>query len=201
VTDQNPYDVLGVDKTASRDDVRKAYKRKARKFHPDRPGGDQDKMRALNVAYAVLENPERRRRFDTDGRVDPPQSIDELARSKILAVLMPALEGDESNNPLDVTLCDLRNDINGMHAARRKFKNTIARLERRLKRLKGPPGNFIAFAIGAQINAAREVLSKIDRDEEIWKRAIEILKDYEYEQKVDSTTGLGLSGFLTGRGM
>ena len=48
------YKVLGLDRKASSDDVRDAYKKGARKYHPDRKGGDESKFRIINEAYEVL---------------------------------------------------------------------------------------------------------------------------------------------------
>ncbi|MBX3188158.1 MAG: molecular chaperone DnaJ [Labilithrix sp.] len=64
------YDVLGVDRGAAADDVRKAYKREALKHHPDRNPGDaaaEAKFKAVNEAYQVLSDDEKRRVYDQFG--------------------------------------------------------------------------------------------------------------------------------------
>jgi len=58
------YDVLGVAPSADAATVRQAYVALAREHHPDRPGGDSARMRALNDAWAVLGDPLRRARYD-----------------------------------------------------------------------------------------------------------------------------------------
>jgi curved DNA-binding protein len=64
------YQVLGVDKTASKDDLKKAYRKLALKYHPDRTKGDktaEEKFKQANEAYAVLSDPEKRQQYDTYG--------------------------------------------------------------------------------------------------------------------------------------
>lgn len=75
------YEVLGVAPGADAAEVRRAYLRLARAHHPDRSGGDVDRMQAVNAAWAVLGDPVRRRQYDLDlglGRAapDPPPSPD-----------------------------------------------------------------------------------------------------------------------------
>jgi len=63
----NYYDVLGVSKTASADDIRKAFRRLSRKHHPD-TGGTEEKFKELNEAYQVLSDPEKRKQYDQFGQ-------------------------------------------------------------------------------------------------------------------------------------
>ena len=67
------YDVLGVAPDAATSEVRRAYVLLARRYHPDRTGGDPDAMRAINDAWAILRDPTRRASYDLSlGRERPP---------------------------------------------------------------------------------------------------------------------------------
>lgn len=60
----SPYEILGVEPSATDADIRAAYRGKAREAHPDRDGGSTTVMSAVNAAYRLLRDPELRKRFD-----------------------------------------------------------------------------------------------------------------------------------------
>ena len=64
------YEVLGVEKNATADDIKKAYRKKAIQYHPDRNPGDkeaEEKFKEAAEAYDVLSNPDKRARYDQFG--------------------------------------------------------------------------------------------------------------------------------------
>ncbi len=64
------YSVLGVEKNASKDEIKKAFHKLARKFHPDnKSAGDEQKFKEINEAYQVLSNEKRRGEYDSYGHV------------------------------------------------------------------------------------------------------------------------------------
>ena len=60
------YDVLGISRGASEQEIRKAYKTKSMKHHPDR-GGDEDEFKKVNEAYSTLKDPQKRAQYDNYG--------------------------------------------------------------------------------------------------------------------------------------
>jgi len=64
------YEVLGVDKNASAEDIKKAYRKKAIQYHPDKNPGDkeaEEKFKEAAEAYDVLSDPQKRQRYDQFG--------------------------------------------------------------------------------------------------------------------------------------
>jgi molecular chaperone DnaJ len=61
------YDILGVAKNASDDDIKRAFRKLAHEHHPDKPGGNVEKFKEINAAYQALGDAEKRRRYDQFG--------------------------------------------------------------------------------------------------------------------------------------
>lgn len=64
---KNYYDILGVDKKASKDEVKKAFRKLAQKYHPDK-GGDEARFKEITEAYSVLADEKKRREYDNYGQ-------------------------------------------------------------------------------------------------------------------------------------
>ena len=61
------YQTLGIPRTASPDDIKKAYRKMAHQYHPDKQGGDEAKFKEVNEAYQVLSDPKKRESYDNFG--------------------------------------------------------------------------------------------------------------------------------------
>lgn len=101
------YDILGVARDVSDEDLKKAYRRLVRQYHPDRNPGDkaaEERIREINAAYEVVGDPEKRRaydrlRFGDDIRPDTPdpgvileqmeQKLFDEGRKEVFTILIP----------------------------------------------------------------------------------------------------------------
>lgn len=67
MTKRDYYEVLGVGKDASADEIKKAFRKAAVQHHPDKEGGDETKFKEINEAYEVLKDQQKRQRYDQFG--------------------------------------------------------------------------------------------------------------------------------------
>src|SRR5918996_2333396 len=85
MAERNYYDILGVGRSASTEEIRNAYRKLARKYHPDiNPGNKEaeNKFKEISVAYDALSDPEKRKLYDEFGEVGLSPGFDaEKARS------------------------------------------------------------------------------------------------------------------------
>jgi len=72
------YNILGVSKNATQDDIKKAYRKLAVKYHPDKNSGSkvaEDKFKDIGEAYEVLKDPEKRKQYDQFGHEADGRSV------------------------------------------------------------------------------------------------------------------------------
>jgi len=70
VASNDYYNILGVSKSASQDEIKRAFRKKAHELHPDK-GGDAEEFKKINEAYQALSDPEKRQQYDTFGSAGP----------------------------------------------------------------------------------------------------------------------------------
>lgn len=81
-TTRNYYEILEVSQSATQDEIKKAYRRLALKYHPDK-GGSEAKFKEIANAYEVLSDPSRRAEYDKTGSAPPKTSRGGIEAGKV----------------------------------------------------------------------------------------------------------------------
>ena len=121
------YSDLGLEPTASKKDIEKAYRNKAMKEHPDQ-GGDPDKFKQITVAYKILKDDESRERYDSTGRTDKP-----ISKRDIIFRQLVIEEFTRSDRPINSIIKKLRTDQREIEQQRDKLKTAKKQISIRLE--------------------------------------------------------------------
>jgi curved DNA-binding protein CbpA len=178
------YDTLGVDKDASPDAIKRAYRKRAMKHHPDR-GGDAATFARLQEAHDVLMDPARRLQYDRSGDTRQhdtrQQMLAELAQM-FLALVMQCPDLDRTNLVMHV-----RSHIEaaqlGIRQGIAQAQNEIRRMQRAAQRLKfsGDGENIIASMLQATIRDKEQLAANLETSLKRGDALKELLVDYAYE--------------------
>ncbi len=120
------YKILGVSRDASEEEIKKAYRRLAHKYHPDK-GGDEKKFKEINEAYQVLSDKEKRSQYDKFGRVFEGGNFDYGFEKK--AGQYYHFNWDDFKGAFDFGLGDLEDIVEEFFGARTKPKKDLRRGE------------------------------------------------------------------------
>lgn len=93
---ENLYSILGVNKDATQEELKKAYRDKSKELHPDKPGGDKEKMQNIAKAYEILSNPDKRKLYDITGETDK-DPIDMQVNDEVVNIFMLAISDPNSD--------------------------------------------------------------------------------------------------------
>ncbi|MGH6734768.1 MAG: DnaJ domain-containing protein [Methyloceanibacter sp.] len=195
------YQILGVKPAAPRKDIHKAYRRKAKSAHPD-TGGSVEAFNELVVAYAVLSDPKRRRRYDETGEIDPPRpdNFDGGAIEIIAEKLGLVIHAEHDLSSMDVgALIEqaIRDDIadrKGSVVHQKRAAERLGRLRGRARRKANGEDNLVARVLDWHGLAIQNRIKKHEESVLFLERALEILQDYSFTDdlavaQADEVTG------------
>jgi curved DNA-binding protein CbpA len=143
---QDLYESLGIIPDATDDEIKQAYRKNAMKKHPDR-GGSKEEFHALQVAYDVLTDPEKRQRYDETGKAGPDTEED-VMMNQLGALLLQLVD------TMDVELQDIAGAMKRIIAEKivaqdkavAGMRHKILLREKAIQRLSRKSGGENAFA-------------------------------------------------------
>ncbi len=130
----NHYETLGVDKNASAKEIKKAYLGKANRTHPDKAGGSTEGHQALAVAYSVLRDAEKRKRYDRGE--NPTQGIQsERWEFFLISVFDTLLTQDFEGNMIQEARCRVLQAETQIKSAMKKCQQKLSALRKKRGRI------------------------------------------------------------------
>jgi len=177
------YDTLSVDENATADEIKKAYKEKAKEHHPDKEGGNKDKMVEVSRAYNVLGNERRRARYDETGMEDEV-GFDVKFGSLVQEIFMKMIDREEDVDGTDF-IEGFLGVLDGIIVENRKqlalARRRVVKLERVMGRLgvKEGPDRIGMVVRNNLVNSKNEV-KLVEEQIEFFLKAQEVIGHHEY---------------------
>ena len=180
---KDPYTVLGVDKKASTEQIKKAYYSKSKKAHPDKGGSPED-QKDLNEAAVILLDPVKRNQYDTTGSVE---DFAGKGRQFAANIIERAIEDDPANvesyfkKVLENERSEVQKKQAAVRAKQKKFQKFLDRIEKK------PPNDFVSPTIKAQIEQLETMIKEGDLFLKSLDEAESILKEYSFTNRESMT--------------
>jgi len=181
VTD--PYEALGVGRDATPEEIKRAYRRKAKATHPDK-GGAEGAFPVVQRAYAILASPSRKSRYDRTGQdpgdVDDPKlrALGELAQ--VFLSVVESYDPDRFDlvagvrDQLHQTALKIESEI-------RRIRQKIRRYQRARRNLRTTKADYLGNMLDAQIAKFEEAIILGGEEMEKVQLMISLTEDYQWE--------------------
>jgi curved DNA-binding protein CbpA len=201
----DPYKILGVDRTASTEEVRRAYRERAKATHPDVPGGSKEEFRKVQRALTTLADPKKREHYDNTGTDDDgvPDNSDVGAINILVGFFEAAVTEFSNVQGADILQVNLiaaaREWLNESNKALLKQKQQLEskarkleKVEKRLRRKQSGQASMLNRALRAHIDGLRRNEQAKDRQAAANNAALKLLDEYVFDaDQMYSTFGFG----------
>ena len=189
MSEHSLYDTLGVGKDADPEEVKRAYRRRAKQTHPD-AGGKTEEFQAVAAAYQVLADPARRRQYDETGAagevVDEEAQVLNLVGNLVFQIIEAV---DVAHvDVIDLARQEVKKAIKDTQAQRQQHQKAIAKRERAAKRLlrRKAGANRLGMMLEHEIAKMKAGLAQAAKAIEIRERMLKMLDDYDYKVDVEA---------------
>jgi len=178
------YETIGVHETATAEEIKKAYRERSKKLHPDANDGDDKGFAKLAKAYEVLSNPERRKKYDDTG-IDTENNEVEQVNSIIAWLTLAFLEHAPSvktESLTDFIKKQVKEQLNNAKSAITKSEKEIERAENAKNRVvrKELGHNLILSVFENKISEARTAIIRHNEAVLLFDKVLEEIESYSY---------------------
>ena len=179
----NHYKTLGVSEHASADEIKRAYRSKARETHPDK-GGNSAEFATVAEAYEVLTDPERKLLYDATG-ADEQKPVESEARQLLAQLFAKHVLATKPGKVLKAIQADLDGFARVFKQQTVEFKSQLEKLEaRRLNISTTDTVNFAQIVIDNEIKNLKLALIEIDHKVEVRSLLLKMLETYTEETEI-----------------
>ena len=181
------YDILGINKHSSREEIIKAYYKKAKFCHPDN-GGSKEDFLELNKAYTILSNPDRRSEYDKYGTIEESDSIDDLAVETITAYILAFINQlgvNLINTDIITSMVNRFNELIGEETSFKSemFKKKLVLNEAKSRVIKlNDCIDYFSSIIDTEISSIDKSIESITKQINIYLKCLDILGNYAFRQ-------------------
>ena len=157
------YEDLGVSKEASKEEIRKAYKSKANKCHPDKKGGCTESFKSLVKAYTILHDPKLRDQYDRTGNPDV-KSGESLVMSTLATIFLALINQEAKGDLIQMAKVSILKNTEHLKDKRCDLVKEKAKIENKLGRITtSKPFNLFDNLLNDKI---KEVSASLDQMKE-----------------------------------
>jgi len=203
------YDDLGVTEDASTSEIRGAFIEKIKQQHPDKPDGDTEATKQLNLAYSILKDEKKRAQYDATGTTDTDlnNSPAQQAQRKLAMMLQTML-----SQQIDFEHFDLVGTMKkAVKAEQDKASSTLHTFEKERKKLvlvkkkfkAVGKASFLEESVAQQSRQLEDAVGQVENEQEVLSICEELLYDvmFEFTEKPVTLSPMATSSTLTWTGL
>jgi curved DNA-binding protein CbpA len=185
----NLYEILGVSRDATPEEIKSAYRKLAMRHHPDRGGGEVE-FKRIQTAYDCLSDSDRRKRYDETGQENEQQgpTKEQAAEMMVMASLMECVK-DQDFEHTDIVY-ELKRAFGAkakqFEAERTGLEKQIARTERAKNRLIGGKADAFEAMVDARIAGLKAHVERKKAEQEIADLCVQFLSTMSWAHKPHS---------------
>ncbi len=176
----NHYETLGVSKDATPNEIKRAYRDRAKQVHPDK-GGKQSDFEPVVRAYEVLGDPDRKLLYDTTGHDQMPP-IETAAQTLLMQLFNQALAVEDDIEIILTVRAQIQLGLDKMPGAIKELKARSKKLEAKRKKITSTgPNNLVHLIIDGELMRITGQITSLEHEAEVGKACLKTLDLYSEE--------------------